>query len=35
LLPVGEGGREGYGVVLEDAEGDGGDGVVGFDAGAV
>lgn len=35
LLPVGEGGREGYGVVLEDAEGDGGDGVIGFYAGAV
>jgi len=35
LLPVRERGREGYGVVLEDAEGDGGDGVVGFDAGAV
>jgi len=35
LLPFGKLGRECYGVVLENAEGDGRDGVVGFDAGAV
>lgn len=34
-FPVGEGGGEGYGVGLENADGEGVDGVVGFDAGGV